>query len=104
MTLGTKEPLNRTAAVRERTEDTMRRAAREARILKSMAADAIDDGVHAVKRSVKKARVRAIDGRDELIYRVKRQPLPAIAVAFGVGALLGLLAGFAGGRARSARD
>ena len=63
----------------------------EARRLKSVAADAIEDGVHTVKRTAKTLRQDALDVRDEVTYRVKREPMKALAVAFAVGTLAGLL-------------
>ena len=65
----------------------------EARRLKSVAADVIEDGVHTVKRTAKTLRQDAVDVRDEVTYRVKREPIKALAVAFAVGTLAGLLLG-----------
>ena len=65
----------------------------EARRLKSVAADAIGDGVHTVKRTAKTLRQDAVDVPDEVTYRVKREPTKALAVAFAVGTLAGLLLG-----------
>lgn len=101
MTPETDELLDRSATVRERAEDAIRHAAHlshEAHLLKSLAEDAVEDGIHSLKRSARKARNRAIDGRDEIVYRVKREPLIAVALAFGVGAALGLASGYLGGR------
>ena len=74
---------------------------REAQALKTLATDAVEDGLHAARRTVRKAQQRALDTRDDLTYRVKRQPLAAVAVAFGAGTLVGFLLGLAGRRARS---
>jgi ElaB/YqjD/DUF883 family membrane-anchored ribosome-binding protein len=63
----------------------------EARLLKSVAADAIEDGVHAVKRTAKTVRQDALDLRDDVAYRVKREPMNAVAIAFAAGAFAGLL-------------
>src|SRR5450755_4425330 len=84
--------------LRERAADTMRQAmhcTHEARLLKTLAADAVEDGLHVAHRTIKHARQTALDARDELMYRVKREPGKAIAVVFGVGALLGLGIGLA---------
>jgi ElaB/YqjD/DUF883 family membrane-anchored ribosome-binding protein len=59
-----------------------------------LAADAVEDGLHAARGAAKKVRQRALDSRDELTYRVKRQPLTALTVAFAVGALVGLAIGW----------
>jgi ElaB/YqjD/DUF883 family membrane-anchored ribosome-binding protein len=82
---------------RERVAEAMRGAAelsRDARTLKTLAADAVEDGLHTARRTVKKARQRALDTRDDLTYRIKRQPLMAVAIAFGAGALAGLIVGW----------
>ena len=63
----------------------------EARRLKSVAAETIEDGVHTVKRTAKTLRHDALDFRDEVTYRVKRDPMKALAVAFAVGTLAGLV-------------
>ena len=61
----------------ERAADTVRQAAHfahEVRLLKTLAADAAEDGVRAARRTIKQARQAALDARDELTYRVKREP------------------------------
>jgi ElaB/YqjD/DUF883 family membrane-anchored ribosome-binding protein len=65
-----------------------------------MARDAGEDGVHAVKRAVRRARrgVEALeDFRDEAAHYVKRQPLKAVGIAAGVGLLAGVVVGWIGG-------
>jgi len=82
----------------EQVAEAIRGAAnvsREAHALKTRAVDAIDDGLHTARRTVKQARQRALDVRDDLTYRIKRQPLKAVAIAFGAGTLAGLLFGWA---------
>ena len=84
--------------VRERAADALRQAAHlshEARVFKTLATDAVEDGVHAAERTIKRARQTALDARDEVTYRVKREPLKALALAFGAGAVLGLILGSA---------
>jgi hypothetical protein len=78
--------------LRERATDTLRQAvhlSHEARLLKTLAADAVEDGLHAAQRTIKHARQTGLDARDEMTYRVKREPGRAMAVVFGVGALVG---------------
>jgi ElaB/YqjD/DUF883 family membrane-anchored ribosome-binding protein len=73
----------------------------EARLLKSLVADAVEDGVHAAKRAIKSVerRVEELgDLKDEAAYRVKRQPFKAIGIAVGVGLVLGVAVGWIGGR------
>lgn len=67
----------------------------EARRLTSLASEAIDDGVDAARRTLTVARRRLhdiADLRDEAAYRVKHDPLKAVALAFGAGALVALTA------------
>jgi ElaB/YqjD/DUF883 family membrane-anchored ribosome-binding protein len=73
----------------------------EARRLKSVTEDAIEDGLHAARRAVRSVRHRVEDLEDlkhEAIHRVKRQPLRAIGLAAGVGLALGVAVGWIGGR------
>jgi hypothetical protein len=46
--------------------------------------------LHAAHRTITRARRTASDARDALTYRVKREPGKAMAVGFGLGALVGL--------------
>jgi len=103
-------PVNETSTaaagptVRDRVVDAARQAAHvshEARLLKSLAEDAVEDGIHAAKRAMKtvKHRVEELgDIKDEAAYRVKRDPLKAVAIAAGAGLVLGLVIGWIGGR------
>ena len=90
--------------VRERVIDAARHAAHishEAQLLKSLAADAVEDGAHAVNRaikSVKRGVERLEDMKEEAAHRVKRQPVKAVAIAVGVGLVLGIVVGWIGGR------
>jgi len=78
----------------------------KARLLKSLAADAVDDGVHAARRAIKSVR-RGVedlgDLKEEAVHRVKRQPLQALSVAVGVGLVLGFAIGWIGRGARHRR-
>lgn len=73
----------------------------EARPVKSLACDAIEDGAHEVKRAVSESMQRGIerleDIKDEGVHYVKRRPLKAIAMAAGVG-LMGIPAAWITGR------
>ena len=66
--------------VRDRVIDAARQAthSHEAQRFKSLAADAVEDGVHAAKRAIKSVK-RGVeeleDLKDEAAHRVKRQPL-----------------------------
>ena len=73
----------------------------EARFLKSLAVDAVEDGVHATRRAIAslKRRIEELsDFKDEAVHRVKRQPLRAVGIALGSGLVLGLAAGWIGRR------
>jgi ElaB/YqjD/DUF883 family membrane-anchored ribosome-binding protein len=86
--------------VRDRVVDACRSAAHlshEARFLKSVAEDAVEDGVHAAKRAMKsvRRRVEALgDFKDEAVHQVRRQPFVAVAAAAGAGVLFGMAVGW----------
>jgi ElaB/YqjD/DUF883 family membrane-anchored ribosome-binding protein len=93
--------------MRERAIDAARRAthlSHETRLLTSLAADAVDDGVHAAKRTIKSAQHRVEDLKDEATYRVKRQPFKALGIAVGVGLVLGMAVGWIGSRCGKAKS
>jgi ElaB/YqjD/DUF883 family membrane-anchored ribosome-binding protein len=90
--------------VAEKAADVYRKAthvADEARLLTNRASDAVGDGVHAASRAINRGMERAADLKDTTVYRVKRNPLRAIGLAFGVGVLLGTAVGALGLRRRS---
>ena len=87
-------------SVREKAVDAVRQAlhvSHEARLLKSMAADAVDEGVYAAKRVVKTARRwthEAADVRDEAAHRIRRDPFTFVGMAFALGIPVGFLFGW----------
>lgn len=90
--------------VRDRAGDACRQAAHlshEAQLLKSLATDAVEDGVHAAKQAIESIR-RGVeelkDLKEEAVHRVKCQPLKAVGVALGVALVLGLAVGWIGWR------
>ena len=100
----TPEMKNGSTTARDRVVDAARQAAHvshEARLLKSLAADAVEDGVHAARRAIKSVR-RGVeelgDFKDEAVHRAKRQPLKAVAIAAGAGLALGVAVGWIAGR------
>ena len=98
MTTTNIEPMAEETPSHAKASDFLRQAvhlSREARLLKSVATDVVEDGVYAARRTIKKATQHALEARDELAFRVKREPLKTLAFAVGVGALLGLAAGWA---------
>jgi ElaB/YqjD/DUF883 family membrane-anchored ribosome-binding protein len=88
----------------ERVAEAARRvvhASHEAHLLKTIAEDALEDGLYAAKRAVKNVHRRLDDlgdVKDEAVRRVKRQPLLTVGIAFGVGAVVGVLGGWLAGR------
>ena len=93
--------------VADRIVDAVRHAAHvshEARMVKSLACDAIEDGAHEARRAVTKSVQRGIermeDIKDESVHYVKRQPLKAIAIAAGVGLMVGIGAAWITGQVR----
>lgn len=64
--------------------------------LKAAVADAIEDGVYAARRAVKRGRHAAEEMVDEAVHEVKHHPVQALAAAsvlsFTAGVLLGWIA------------
>ena len=92
-------------SVADRIVDAVQHAAHashEARLVKSLAYDAVEDGAHEARRAVEKSVQRGIerleDIKDEGVHYVKRQPLKAIAIAAGVGLMVGMAAAWVAGR------
>jgi ElaB/YqjD/DUF883 family membrane-anchored ribosome-binding protein len=87
-------------SVREKAVDAARQAlhlSHEAHLLKTMAADAVEDGMYAAKRAVKTARRlthEAADIRDEAAHRIRRDPFAFVGLAFGLGIPVGFLFGW----------
>ncbi len=98
-----------TPSIGDRLADAARQAkhlSHEARMVKSMAEDAIEDGVHRARRAVKSVRrgiERLQDVKDEAAYYVKRRPLGTIATAAALGLVVGLTAGCIASRGRAER-
>ena len=79
---------------KERVVDTARRVAHlshDARLLKSVAADAVEDGVYQARRAMKSARQDFGLKRDDAAYRIRREPLTAVGLAFGTGLFIGVV-------------
>lgn len=88
-------------AQQEHFADAAQRAAHfahEARLIKSMAADAVEDGVYATKRAVKGMKRSIDDLKDETAHYVKRQPFKAVGIAAAVGLVTGAIIGWIGVR------
>lgn len=84
----------------DRITDGVRRAAHvshQVRLMKSIARDAGEEGVHAAKRVVRRAQrgvERLQDFRDQVAYRVKREPFKAVGAAAVAGLLVGVVVGW----------
>lgn len=97
-------------SIRERAIDAARQVAHvshEAQLLKSLAADAVEDGLHAAKRAIKagQRRIEELgDLKDEAAHRVRRHPFKALGIAVGVGIVFGLAVAWLGGRLGKAKS
>jgi ElaB/YqjD/DUF883 family membrane-anchored ribosome-binding protein len=56
--------------------------------------DVIDDGKHKVERSVKRGFVAVEDCIEDTTYFIKRHPWESVGAAVGLGAIVGLMAGW----------
>jgi ElaB/YqjD/DUF883 family membrane-anchored ribosome-binding protein len=73
----------------------------DTQVLKSFAAEAVDDGVKAARRaikSVKRGVEEVEDYKDEAVHRIRRRPLAAVGIAAGVSFVAGMALGWVGGR------
>jgi ElaB/YqjD/DUF883 family membrane-anchored ribosome-binding protein len=61
--------------------------------VKDAVADAFEDGINAARRAVKQGRRAAEDLIDDAEYQVKRHPMNALGVTFGIGLGLGAVIG-----------
>ena len=76
----------------DRVADVIGRAAHvahEARVLKTMAADAVEDAVHAASRAATRTGPDIDKWRETAAYRIRKAPFLALAVAAGAGLLVG---------------
>jgi predicted oxidoreductase len=55
----------------------------------SLVTEAMEDGVHSVRRAIKYGRYAAEDVIGDALHKMKRKPLQAIGVALAAGVLLG---------------
>jgi len=82
--------------LRERVVDAARRTvhlSHEARMLTSMAGDAVAEQAYRAGRAARQARRGLDDARDDVGHRIKQEPMKAVGVAFGTGLLLGVATG-----------
>ena len=68
-------------------------AAHEVRLLKTLAADAVEDGVHAARRAATRGARGIEEFRETTAYRIKKSPFLAVALAAGAGLIVGAVCG-----------
>lgn len=66
------------------------RATDEARMLKSAAVEAFEEGADEARRALRRARHELIDAGHETRHRIRRQPFVSVGLAFGAGAVMGV--------------
>jgi ElaB/YqjD/DUF883 family membrane-anchored ribosome-binding protein len=94
-------PKRTARSVASRIIDGAQRAAhlsREARTMKTVTQDAIEDAIHMGKRAVRRSLRTLEDVSDDGVRYVRRQPLEAVARTVGTGLLVGLTVGWLVGR------
>jgi len=73
---------------------------REMSKIKSLVADAVDDGVRSALRTVRQGRDAAEDALDDAKRAVKQNPIEAVGIVFAAGVVAGCLAAWIGIRRR----
>ena len=79
---------------------TVEDVAREVSKIRSIVADAVEDGVRSARQAIKHGRYAAEDVIEEAQHAVKQRPLQAMGIAFAVGALAGSFLAWIGFRRR----
>ncbi len=73
---------------------------REVSRVKSLVADAVDDGVKSAIKAIKNGRYAAEDVLDEAKHAVKKRPFEAIGIVFAAGVVTGSFLTWIGSRRR----
>jgi ElaB/YqjD/DUF883 family membrane-anchored ribosome-binding protein len=68
-------------------------ASAEARALAARAGEAVEEGVHAAKRTLRTVQRRGEDAANDAATCIRKQPLSAVSVAFGAGVAIGAAGG-----------
>jgi ElaB/YqjD/DUF883 family membrane-anchored ribosome-binding protein len=68
---------------------TVEDARREVSKIKSIVADAVEDGVRSARQAIKHGRNAAQDAIEEAQHTVKQRPLQALGIMFAAGVLAG---------------
>jgi len=71
---------------------------------RTLVEDAIEDGKLKAQRLIRRSKIRAEDCVDETTYFLKHHPWQSVGVALGVGAGVGVLAGWLVSRSATCRD
>lgn len=61
---------------------------------KEQLADVVDDQMRAARRALRKGRHAAEDLADEVRLEARRNPIQTVSAALGIGAIVGILAGW----------
>ena len=80
--------------VMERTAEQIGESARQASRATSAIADAIDDGVGAVRRAAKQGGNAAEEILHDTTQRIQRHPVLTVATSFAIGVTAGTLIGW----------
>ena len=84
--------------------DRIGQAKDEARMLKSAATEAFEGRADEARRALKRAKHELVDASQDTRHQIRQRPFMAVGVAFGAGAVIGLVAtGLAWLVARSTR-
>jgi len=79
---------------------TVEDVAREVSKIRSIVADAVEDGVRSARQAIKHGRYAAEDVIEEAQHAVKQRPLQAMGIAFAAGVLAGGFLAWIGFRRR----
>lgn len=79
---------------------TVEDVAREVSKVRSIVADAVEDGVRSARQAIKHGRYAAEDVIEEAQHAVKQRPLQAMGIAFAAGVLAGSFLAWIGFRRR----
>jgi ElaB/YqjD/DUF883 family membrane-anchored ribosome-binding protein len=79
---------------------TVEDALREVSKIKSLVAEAVEDGVKSAMKTIKQGRYMAEDVIGDTRHRVKQNPFQALGIVFAAGVLAGSVLGWLGSRRR----
>jgi ElaB/YqjD/DUF883 family membrane-anchored ribosome-binding protein len=87
---------DRMSGVRQRVVNALQSAhvAHEAKLLKTLVADTVEDTAYQARRAARSARHHVEDMQENVAHRVRRHPIAGVGLALGAGLLLGAVAGW----------